>query len=89
MRAQSMATLAICTTHCREENVPEARSAFMCRPKTKCPCSYGESNCFSIGHCSTLVPSSLALKVVHFIRNPLDIITSAFLYHSQLVRRGN
>lgn len=47
-----------------------------------CPCHEGVSNCLQIGSCFASEPLA-SLFWVHVIRRPLDIVLSAYAYHTQ------
>ena len=47
-----------------------------------CPCHEGVSNCLQIGSCFASEPLA-SLFWVHVIRRPLDVVLSAYAYHTQ------
>ena len=40
-------------------------------------------NVIELGKCFMSLPA-VSLRILHFIRNPIDTVISAYLYHSQL-----
>ena len=48
----------------------------------ECPCHHGVINCLTIGSCMISEPLE-DLLWVHFIRRPLDIVISAYAYHTK------
>ncbi|KAG1666025.1 hypothetical protein FOA52_010935 [Chlamydomonas sp. UWO 241] len=48
-----------------------------------CPCHGGTQCCRSIGKCHFREPEHADVTYLHFIRNPADIVLSAYSYHLQ------
>lgn len=54
----------------------------------ECSCSYRDNgielDCLSLNHkgCAILLPA-IDIRAVHFIRQPIDIVVSSYLYHTQ------
>ena len=50
----------------------------------ECPCKMGKPMCYKLETCDVDTPEDVVIKFLHFVRRPLDVVVSSYMYSTQM-----
>lgn len=55
-----------------------------CSAMFSCPCVMGKPMCYKMETCDVDTPENVLIKFLHFVRRPLDVVVSSYMYTTQM-----